>query len=335
MKVAFVIYQNAVINGASNGVRSQALGWKRTLEKTGVECTLISQWDHYDWSVFDAIHIFGYDINISSFVTALSQKNANIFLSPIIDSQKPYWQYRLATLTGIDKLRIYSQNYALRKAAPHLKGFCVRSGHELRYIKDSFGVNPSRIHQVPLSYGLSPTTSSIESLTSQKRNFCLHVSSIYQDRKNVLRLVRAARKYGFDLILAGSTGSEKEFFPIKQEIGNAKNISVLGFVSKEELIQLYTEAKVFALPSTLEGVGIVALDAAMFGCNIAITSIKGPKEYFPNISTVECINPYDVDDIGSRINMLLRLQNNELLREHVYANFGENSVVQCLLKMYQ
>ena len=334
MKVAFVLYQNAVINGASNGVRSQALGWHRSLEKKGVECILINQWEHYDWSLFDAIHIFGYDINIFSFVTSIIQKNSNVFLSPIIDSQKPYWLYRLATLNGLEKLRIFSQNYALRKAAPLIKGFCVRTDHELRYIKDSFGVNPSRIHKVPLSYVLAPATSSSEPFTIQKKNFCLHVSSIYQNRKNVSRLVQAARKHQFDLVLAGSTGSKTDFLPIQREIGVAKNISVLGFVSKEELIKLYTEAKVFALPSTLEGVGIVALDAAMFGCNIAITSIEGPKEYFPQIATVKHINPYDVDDIGTKINMLLETHGDERLSEYIQTNFGESSVTQALLKMY-
>ena len=48
-------------------------------------------------------------------------------------------------------------------------------------------------------------------------------------------------------------------------IGDSTNIEILGFVSDDELISLYNRAKVFALPSINEGVGLVALEAAVHG----------------------------------------------------------------------
>lgn len=59
------------------------------------------------------------------------------------------------------------------------------------------------------------------------------------------------------------------------------------------------QSKSFALPSTNEGVGIVALEAAAMGCDIVITKLGGPKEYYSNMATV--INPYNVDEIGKAI----------------------------------
>lgn len=332
-KVAYILYQNAVVSGNSNGVRSQALTWKKILEENSVDVVLINNWEHYKWSEFDAIHVFGYDINISTFLKALSLKNTNIFLSPIIDSNQSFFNYKLATFNGFEKLRLFSVNYALRKALRYSRVVCVRTAHEGAYFTKSFGLNDNKIMNVPLSYGIKKPDN-LNVILEQKENFCLHISSLSQDRKNVKRLVEAAKKYNFELVLAGSKGAEQDFQPIATAIGNATNIKVLGYVSNEELVTLYTRAKVFALPSTNEGVGIVALDAAVYCCNIAMTNIKGPKEYYPNIETVEIVDPYSIDSIGKKIVKLLDTTNNTNLSSFIQNNYSNTQVFNQLIKMY-
>lgn len=334
MKIAFVINQNAIISGASNGVRSQALTWHDIIKNTGHECVLVNHWENYDWASFDAIHIFGYDIGIFTFISALFKKNPNIFLSPIIDSQRSYFAYRVATYNGLISARLFSNNYALRKALVYVKGVCVRSDHEGKYFHHSFGLPADMIFKVPLSFGIE-VPESIDHILNMKQNYCLHVSSLYQERKNVIRLVQAARKYGFPLILVGNTGTSAEFEPIRKAIGNAGNITVLGFISNPELIQLYERAKAFALPSLFEGVGIVALDAAVYGCNIAMTNIKGPSEYWPNCPNVLLTDPLDIDDIGQKINQLINTSSSRTLYDHVRQNYSREAVSIRLQKMYQ
>ena len=58
----------------------------------------------------------------------------------------------------------------------------------------------------------------------------------------------------------------------------------------------YKKAKEFALPSTNEGVGMVALEAADYGCEIVLTNLGAPKEYFDGMARL--VNPYSIDDIG-------------------------------------
>lgn len=332
-RIAYIIYQNAIISGKSNGVRSQALTWCNMLNSFGMECVLINNWEDYEWNSFSAIHIFGYDTAIYSFVSALSKKNPNLFLSPIIDSNQSFFNYKLATFNGFDTLRLLSVNFALRKALPFLKAVCVRTEHEGKYFTKSFGLNEANVFKVPLSYGLQKPDD-LETILHQKEIFCLHISSLYQDRKNVKRLVEAAKKYNFKLVLAGSKGNIADFKPIANAIGNAANITVLGYLSKEDLIELYSKAKVFALPSTNEGVGIVALDAALYGCNIAITNIEGPKEYYPNMETFALFDPYNVDDIGKKIETLLETKNNGNLSAFIANNYSSEQVFKQLLKMY-
>lgn len=333
-KIAFILYQFGVLSGRSNGVRSQALSTYNILNEFGDECILINGWEHYDWKSFDAIHIYGYDIAIHTFIKALSSRNPNIFISPIIDSTKPYFLYKWGTFNGFEKLRLYSNNYSLRKALHLVKGVCARSEHEAKFYKKSFSIDSQKIFTIPLSYSVE-APENIHEVLEIKENFCFHLSSLYQDRKNVIRLVEAAKKYGFKLVLAGNKGSDNEFLKIQQAIGNATNIKVLGFVSNEELKEIYSKAKVFALPSLNEGVGIVAMDAAVYGCNIAMTNLKGPVEYYPNIKTVEILNPYSIDDIGKKIVKLLKQNNDDNIYKHMFFNFSANNIYLRLKYMYE
>jgi len=118
-------------------------------------------------------------------------------------------------------------------------------------------------------------------------------------------------------------------------VGNAKNIDILGFVSDEELVSLYNRAKVFALPSLNEGVGLVALEAAIHGCNIVITNLGGPKEYYEK-GLAQLVNPYDIDDIGQAV--LRALEDNTSqpqLRDSLIQKYNVSACVNKLVECYQ
>ena len=156
-----------------------------------------------------------------------------------------------------------------------------------------------------------------------------------QPRKNVPALIKAARKYGFELKLVGNKGNAESEAKLRTLIGDDKNIELLGFVSDEELVSLYNRAKVFALPSLNEGVGLVALEAAIHGCNIVITNLGGPKEYY-NKEMVELVNPYDIDDIGKAIVRAMEdCRSQPSLREELKKKYNVSSCVDQLIESYQ
>jgi glycosyltransferase involved in cell wall biosynthesis len=97
---------------------------------------------------------------------------------------------------------------------------------------------------------------------------------------------------------------------------------------------LYNKAKVFALPSINEGVGLVALEAAMHGCDIVITNLGGPKEYYPR-GMVQTVNPYDIDDIGEAvIKALDDTTSQPQLREHIKNTYNVSSCTDKLIDYY-
>jgi glycosyltransferase involved in cell wall biosynthesis len=115
-------------------------------------------------------------------------------------------------------------------------------------------------------------------------------------------------------------------------IAGHDNIEILGFVSEEKMIDLYKKAKVFALPSINEGVGLVALEAASFGCDVVITEIGGPKEYYGDMAYV--VNPYSVDDIGMKVVEALKTTKQPQLFNHVMNNYSENILSKKLEASY-
>lgn len=329
MNIAYIMYPGACYMGIGDGSKMQAEIWIEELERKGHHVTRINPWGHYDWKNFDIIHVFGFGLWNYDMIHWGSGLNPNFVFSPIIDTNTPMWKYRLATHFGCEKLRLFSQNYALRRLKNDIKLFLARTEYEANYLREGYGISSDKIAIVPLSYRETCYNPDIK-----KEPFCLFAGTMTQPRKNVPRLIEAAKKYGFQLKLAGNTGNTKSKEYLLSLIGNAKNIEVLGFVSDEELFSLYNHAKVFALPSVNEGVGLVALEAAMHGCNIVITNLGGPKEYYPP-GMAHLVDPYNTDEIGQAI--LCAMDDNSSqpkLRNHLEKTYNVSSCTDLLVNNY-
>ena len=324
------MYPGACYIGAGDGSKMQAEIWAKELENKGHQVERINPWGHYNWKVFDIVHVFGFGLWNYDMIHWGSGLNPNFVFSPIIDTNTPMWKYRLATYIGCKSLRLFSQNYALRQMRNDIRLFLARSEYEAYYLHQGYNISKDKISIVPLSYRETNYNPNI-----QKESFCLFVGTMTQERKNVPRLIEAAKKYGFKLKLVGNKGNAASERELRKLIDNHKNIELLGFVSDKELSLLYNRAKVFALPSINEGVGLVALEAAMHGCNIVITNLGGPKEHYPK-DMAQTVNPYDIDDIGQAIIKALADNNSQpKLREHIKNTYNVSSCTDLLIDNYR
>lgn len=331
MKIAYLLYPGAVVSSRSNGVRSQADTWATILLNMGHQVDFVSPWDNYEWERYDAIHFFGGDTRWMQMLSgALSKYCHKVVCSPITD---PTFGPKTLSVTVKQFVKDNSAYYRRKTSSvfESCSDVLARSNFEGEHIVRYDYLTNEKVKIVPLS--VTPAYEKFKP-SLEKENICLHISSIYQERKNVARLVKAAQKYDFQLYLAGNPGSAEQFEPLKKMIGDSPNVHVLGFVSESEKIDLYNRAKVFALPSLQEGVGIVALDAALLGCEIAITNIPGPKEYYNGMCAE--VNPYDVDSIGKGIMSLMNEDKHYQpnLRDYVLAEFSSNVIGQRLIDIY-
>lgn len=333
MRIAYIITPHAVVD-KSNGIKSQAITWGNALQQKGHQVDYIDTWNYYDWSSYDAVHFFGNGPWVNTIRTYLSKKNPKCVYSPIYDPNPFLESNNQLIQKKLSKLTHGKWNCALYNVCREYQGYkkiLVRTDHEHEMIKKLFDVPEKVIAKVPLSYS---HILKYEENLPQKEDFVFHMSLFTQPRKNVIRLVQAAKKYGFKLKIAGNPGTEEAYKAFMKTVNNASNIEVLGFISEEEKIDLYKRAKVFALPSVSEGVGIVAVDAALYGADIVVTNIGGPKEYYDGMA--EIINPYNVDEIGQAC---LRLLNGKTyqpkLRKHINDNYSLNVIADKLCNIYK
>lgn len=329
MKIAYVISEDYAVY-SFNGVRIQAQTWADELIRKGHDVVCVNPWEEQKWKEYDVVHIFGPVQFIRSFTKSLMTVNTEqiIVYSPIIDTNQAIWKYKMVSLMGCDSLRLYTHQYNVRKSRDFIKQWFVRSNYEASYVNKAYGIPLSFITVVPLSYRI-PT---IETYPN-KEQFCLHVSSMCEGRKNVMRLMKAAIKYDFKLVIAGTNTPDK-FGPFKKVIDANDNIEYLGKVSDKELIELYKKAKVFALPSLYEGVGMVAVEAAAYGDDIVITNLGGPKEYYSDMAFQ--VDPYKVDEIGRSVIEAMDSKNRQpALMEYIKKNYNISSCVDLLIKGYE
>lgn len=233
MKIAYILYPEAVISNKSNGIKSQAETWAKVLIQQGHEVDLINHWSDYYWATYDVIHFWGSGKWVYGLVRRMRLLNSNIVWSPIVDPRSNFSFFNFHLKNVLHKCTnglLLSKYMAERKTYRLFQKIITRSAFETAFIAKVYRVPQTKISFIPLSYSLSSSKYD----TVHRENFCLHISSIWQPRKNVIRLIQAAKKYHFKLVLAGDKGTAKQFEKIDKAIGDSDLIEVLGYVSSEE-----------------------------------------------------------------------------------------------------
>lgn len=331
MKIAYLLPYFTIVSGSFGGIKMQAMQWRDSLRNMGHDVVEVTPWETYDWKSFDVIHFFYFGSSYFAVYKALKDRapQAKFVCSPILDPHFPLVVYKVLSRVAISKAKIFAEYSALRKYRNIFDVFLARTEYEKRFLTKAFGIPSEKIEIVHLCSRFAPSK---QELTNKKESFCLHVSRISDSTKNVERLIEAAVKYNFHLVLAGAS-TDAFLDRIKRLTKGSSNVEVLGRISDEKLVDLYKHARVFALPSIREGVGLVALEAASYECDIVITNIGGPKEYFlPNAIAV---NPYSVDEIGKAVKLFLDGKTYQpVLSESIKNKYSKRITMEKMLRIY-
>jgi len=106
-----------------------------------------------------------------------------------------------------------------------------------------------------------------------------------------------------DLVVAGGTSFSTDYVDSLHEKGRGR-VRFLGYVYGDVLDELYSNARVFVLPSDIEGLPIALLEAMSFG-NCCLTS-----DIAENLEVIgDCGSTFkqgDVDDLASKLTGLLK-----------------------------
>jgi len=203
------------------------------------------------------------------------------------------------------------QRFALKQA----DAVVTDSESSKKDIQKYVGVRENKIHVVYLAAGEQFRKLEIKNLKLEiaKRyglpdRFALYVGDVTWN-KNLPRLIDAAKQAQIPLVMVGKSLASEDYDknnPWNADLNKVyelasgdKNIIRLGFVSQEELVQLYNLATVFLMPSLYEGFGLPILEAMACGCPV-ITSKEGS---LPEVAMDAAfyVDAYDVENIAAGI----------------------------------
>lgn len=120
----------------------------------------------------------------------------------------------------------------------------------------------------------------ITSLGLEPNRYILAVGRITQE-KGFDYLIEAYQNIpscGYKLVIAGGVDHKTNYAKQIQNMAQDGNVVLSGFVTGEELNQLYTHAKLFVLPSYNEGFPLVLLEAMSYNLDVLVSDIPANKE---------------------------------------------------------
>jgi len=161
------------------------------------------------------------------------------------------------------------------------------------------------------------STSVIDSTILKKydlpEKFILNIGTM-EARKNLLNLVKALHFVEEDISLV-AIGRRTSYTSVVEKYAKDTHIShrvkLMHNVSFQDFPSIYAAASVFVYPSVFEGFGIPVLEALTVGTPTATSNISSMPEVGGD--AVLYFNPYNVEEIADRINLLLH--DNETVKE--------------------
>lgn len=187
------------------------------------------------------------------------------------------------------------------------------SKYILRLTTETFGVKPNTATVIPLPVPLPPDNLE-DARLGLPEQFILYAGTV-SERKGAYTLARAARRFlqiypDVHLVYAGAIISDRGVPAdecIRQIVGPAllPRVHFLGHVRHATVAACMHRARLFAFPSTLESLGLVAVEAMLSGLPI-IVSDSGPfPEFVRNGETGLLVPPQDSAALSAAVESLL------------------------------
>jgi glycosyltransferase involved in cell wall biosynthesis len=140
------------------------------------------------------------------------------------------------------------------------------------------------------------------------------------------------------LVIAGDADHETDYSKRLRESASKDNRIILtGYITGEELNQVYSHARLFVLPSYHEGLPISLLEAMSYGLPVLVSDIPANKEVkLPKERYFKC---GDIDDLKEKIEGLLlsHMTENEQknIRKQIEQKYNWDKIADQTIKVYE
>jgi D-inositol-3-phosphate glycosyltransferase len=139
---------------------------------------------------------------------------------------------------------------------------------------------------------------------------------------------------------AGADDQSARLVHLRDDLGLTESVRFAGRLDEARLLNAYAAADVFALPSSSEAQGIVALEAMACGLPVVSSAVGGLRGTIDDQKTGLLVEPGDVDALAARLVELLsdparRLTMGDAARRAVESRFTWSSAVAATYQVYR
>jgi starch synthase len=142
---------------------------------------------------------------------------------------------------------------------------------------------------------------------------------------------------GYDLVIAGDADHEDEYSKSLKKKALSCGVKLTGYITGDDLRQIYSNAALFVLPSYHEGLPIALLEALSYGLNVLVSDIPANLEVkLENRHYFKC---GDVTGLCRALNALLQEGTEELyhrnIREMLRINYNWEEIAKKTIDVYK
>lgn len=138
-----------------------------------------------------------------------------------------------------------------------------------------------------------------------KDSYILSLGRIVPE-KGIHYLINAFKKCDTDkkLIIAGGAEADREYYnSLKRAGADDMRIKFIGYITGDEIGELYSNAYIFTLPSNLEGMANTLLESMSYGCCCLVSDIPENTEVVKDKAA--CFKKSDEEDLYKKLQHLL------------------------------
>lgn len=306
MRIVFIGGRGIHILG---GIENYMLNLTRELTKLGHECIVWCESDHYEEELLEGVRVIYHPGPKSNLICkpwcGLKATLRTVFGLRGVDfihynAWPPSLWCWIPRMLGIPScmeghgLEWQRSKYSpkAQKVMKAMEGFTAKlnqhlimcSEGQVSYFKSEYGKDSICIPGAVVLPNLSQSNESdiLVRFGLEHQKYFLFMGRLVQD-KNPDYLIRAfikSRKSGYKLVIAGSNDAMPEYVNSLHEIGaGCGDIIFTGAVYDQDKAKLLQEAYCFCLPSTIEGLSIVMMEAASYHLPVIASDIEANREF--------------------------------------------------------
>ncbi len=232
-----------------------------------------------------------------------------------------------------------------QRTLPRLQACIANSQYTAKVLRDQYQIAPQRLHVCYKAINPDYYASVLEIRKNQYPTSARRVLFVggNMQRKGLPVLIQSA-PYVLDVLPETEFWivGEDRFMPRMRDfchsLGVESSFRFLGWKSRHEILEIYAQVDIFVMPSLVEALGVVFLEAMACGLPVIGTSVGGIPELITHDYNGLLVKPGDPIDLAQALILLLSDKDLRLKLVEgglkVAHQFNVEQMIDCTYKLY-